>query len=125
MTSTVTPAKTMVTRSAAILSAIVMAIVMAGCSSGPTPHASTSTSVTRTTGSTSTTTTSSPANATQTAVLNAWESAEQTLYGYLQGPWQQDRANLVAGETSDDLWPKLANYFTDPALQSEESSSSA
>ena len=46
MTSTVTPAKTMVMRSAAILSAVVMAIVMAGCSSGPTPHASTSTSVT-------------------------------------------------------------------------------
>ena len=117
MTSTVTPGKTMLMRSAAILSAI----VMAGCSSGPTPHASTSTSVTRTTGSTSTsTTTSSPASATQTAVLNAWESAEQTLYGYLQGSWQQDRADLVGGETSANLWPKLADYFTNPALQSED-----
>ena len=35
MTSPVTPAKTMLMRSAAILSAVVMAIVMAGCSSGP------------------------------------------------------------------------------------------
>ena len=63
---------------------------------------------------------SSPASATQTAVLNAWESAEQTLYGYLQEPWQQDRADLVGGETSADLWPKLADYFTNPALQSED-----
>jgi hypothetical protein len=53
-------------------------------------------------------------------VLNAWESAEQTLYGYLQKPWQQDRADLVAGETSADLWPKLSDYFTNPALQSED-----
>ena len=120
MTPPVTPAKTMLMRSAAILSAVVMAVVMAGCSSGPTTHASTSTSVTRTTGSTSTTTTSSPASATQTAVLNAWESAEQTLYGYLQGSWQQDRADLVGGETSANLWPKLADYFTNPALQSED-----
>jgi hypothetical protein len=112
----------MVRRSAAILFAVVMAIVMAGCSSGPTPHASTSTSVTGTTGSTSTTTTttSSPASATQTAVLNAWESAEQTLYAYLQGSWQQDRADLVGGETSANLWPKLADFFINPALQSED-----
>jgi hypothetical protein len=52
--------------------------------------------------------------------LNAWESAEQTLYGYLQGPWQQDRANLVGGESSANLWPKLAEFFTSPALQSED-----
>ena len=86
----------------------------------PATHASTSTSVTRTTGSAVTTTSSSPASATQTAVLNAWESAEQTLYSYLQGSWQQDRADLVGGETSANLWPKLADYFTNPALQSED-----
>ena len=121
MTSAVRPATAMLMRSAAVLSAAVMAIVIAGCSSDPAPHASTSTSVTRTTRSTTTTTTtSSPASATQTAVLNAWESAEQTLYGYLQGSWQQDRADLVGGETSADLWPKLADYFTNPALQSED-----
>ncbi len=117
---TVTPAKTMLMRSAATFSAVVMAVVMAGCSSGPATHASTSTSVTRTTGSAVTTTSSSPASATQTAVLNAWESAEQTLYSYLQGSWQQDRADLVGGETSANLWPKLADYFTNPALQSED-----
>lgn len=123
MTSAVRPATAMLRRSAAVLSAAVMAIVITGCSSDPAPHASTSTSVTRATRSTTTTTsatTSSPTNATQAAVLNAWESAEQTLYGYLQGSWQQDRADLVGGETSADLWPKLADYFTNPALQSED-----
>ena len=122
MTSAVRPATAMLMRSAALLSAAVMAIAIAGCSSDPAPHASTSTSVTRSTGSTSstTTTTSSAASATQTAVLNAWESAEQTLYGYLQAAWQQDRADLVGGETSADLWPKLADYFANPALQSED-----
>ena len=36
---TVTPAKTMLMRSAATFSAVVMAVVMAGCSSGPATHA--------------------------------------------------------------------------------------
>jgi hypothetical protein len=120
----VRPSKAMLKRSAIALSGVVLTIVMASCSSGPATHAATSTSVTRSTASTSATTattaTSSPASATQTAILNAWQSAEQTLYAYLQGPWQQDRADLVGGETSADLWPKLANYFTNPALQSED-----
>ena len=122
MTSAVRPATAMLMRSAAVLSAVVMAIAIAGCSSDPAPHASTSTSVTRSTGSTSstTTTTSSAATATQTTVLNAWESAEQTLYGYLQAAWQQDRVDLVGVKTSADLWPKLADYFANPALQSED-----
>ena len=119
MTATVKPTRTLFVRSTATLSAVAMAVVMAGCSSGPATHASTSTSVTRTTGTPSTTTASTSGSAAQTAVLNAWESAQQTLYGYLQGPWQQDRANLVGGETSANLWPKLADYFTNPALQSE------
>jgi hypothetical protein len=55
-----------------------------------------------------------------TAVLSSWESAQQTLYGYLQAPWQQDRANLVAGESAATLWPNLASYFLDPALASEQ-----
>jgi hypothetical protein len=114
-----TPPKAKLRRSVAAMSAVAIAVVAAGCSSGPATKGSTSSSVTRTTGSSATTTTSTPAGTTQTAVLNAWESAEQTLYGYLQGTWQQDRADLVAGETSADLWPKLADYFTNPALQSE------
>ena len=117
MTATVKPTKTWLVRSTATLSAVAMAIVMAGCSSSPATNATTSTSVTRTSGSTSATTASSQASA---AVLNAWESAEQTLYGYLQASWQQARADLVGGETSANLWPKLADYFSNPALQSED-----
>jgi len=56
---------------------------------------------------------------TEAAVLNAWESAQQTLYGYMDQPWPQVRADLVAGENSADLWPELADYFSNPALQSE------
>ncbi len=119
MTHAVTPPKAMLRRSVAAMSAVAIAFVAAGCSSGSTTHPGTSSSVTRTTGSSATTTTSTRAGTTQTAVLNAWESAEQTLYSYLQGTWQQDRADLVAGETSADLWPKLADYFTSPVLQSE------
>jgi hypothetical protein len=54
------------------------------------------------------------------AVLSTWESAQQTLYGYLQAHWQQDRANLVAGQTAATLWPNLGNYFVNPALKSEQ-----
>lgn len=97
----------------------VAAIGLAGCGSGssspsPTTHPNT-TSLPKTTTSTTTARTG-----TGTAVLNAWESAQQTLYGYLQAPWQQDRANLVAGQTAATLWPNLANYFADPALRSEQ-----
>jgi len=67
-----------------------------------------------------TTTTAGATSGDQAAVLNAWQSAQQTLYGYLQAPWQQDRANLVAGQTAATLWPNLANYFVDPALKSEQ-----
>jgi len=67
-----------------------------------------------------TTTTTAGSGSDQAAVLNAWRSGEQTLYGYLQSPWQQDRANLVAGETAATLWPNLAAYFADPALKSEQ-----
>lgn len=119
MTQAVTPPKAMLRRSVAAMSAVAIAVVVAGCSSGPATHPGRSSSVTRTSGSSATTTTSTPADTTQAVVLNAWESAEQTLYGYLQGTWQQDRADLVAGETSADLWPKLADYFVNPALQSE------
>ena len=96
------------------VAAVAAAATMAGCSSGSSTHPGTSSSAS------TTTTSSGSVNAAQAAVLNAWESAEQTLYGYLQKPWQQDRADLVAGETSADLWPKLSDYFTNPALQSED-----
>ena len=95
---------------------------LAACGSGssspsPTAHPSPTTSLSE---SDDFTTTGASGTGTRTAVLNAWESAQQTLYGYLQAPWQQDRANLVAGQTAATLWPNLANYFVDPALKSEQ-----
>jgi len=99
---------------------------MAGCSSGLSTQSgtgrvpSTTTRPSTTTHSAVTTTTSSGSEGTtQAAVLNAWESAQQTLYGYMDQPWPRARADLVAGETTADLWPELADYFTNPALQSE------
>jgi hypothetical protein len=99
------------------------ALALAGCGSGSssTPsitHPSSTTS--RPSAPPTTTGATVPGSPASTAVLNAWQSAQQTLYGYLQAPWQQDRANLVAGETAATLWPNLANYFVDPALQSEQ-----
>ena len=124
MTPKMASALAILRRTVTGVAALAVAMGTAGCSSGsstPRTHqkipGSTSTAAAPTGTST---TTSAPVNTAQTAVLDAWESAEQTLYGYLQGPWQQDRADLVAGETSADLWPKLANYFTGTALQSED-----
>jgi len=108
-------------KSVAGIATVAIAVGVTGCSSGSSAHSSTASSANTTTRSPGTTTTlTASASATQASVLNAWESAEQALYGYLQEPWKQDRANLVAGETSADLWPKLADYFTNPALQSED-----
>ena len=124
MTSSMGPSRAALRMSVFALSAAALAILFASCSSSPTTHAETSTSVNSSTASTSATTattgSTSPANATETAILNAWQSALQALYTYLQRPWQQDRADLVGGETSADLWPNLADYFTNPALQSED-----
>ena len=107
--------------SVAGIASVAAAVAMAGCSSGSSTRPSISGAASTTTTSAATSTTlSESGRATGAAVLNAWESAEQTLYGYLQRPWQRDRANLVAGETSADLWPKLGDYFINPALQSED-----
>ena len=97
------------------------AMGLAACGSGSSSPTSTvrSTPTTSVAGPT-TTTTGGTASGDQAAVLNAWQSAQQTLYGYLQAPWQQDRANLVAGESAATLWPNLANYFAEPALDSEQ-----
>jgi len=114
VTPTVSLAMITFKKTLAGIAAVAAAATMAGCSSGSPTHPGTSSSAS------TTTTSSGSVNAAQAAVLNAWESAEQTLYGYLQKPWQQDRAGLVAGETSADLWPKLSDYFTNPALQSED-----
>jgi hypothetical protein len=100
----------------------VTTLALAGCGSAaslrPTSTSST-TSASKAAGATSTTSTGSGGSVAP-AVLSTWESGQQTLYGYLQAPWQQDRANLVAGETAATLWPSLANYFVNPALRSEQ-----
>jgi hypothetical protein len=46
-------------------------------------------------------------------------AGEQTLYTYMDEPPAPLRADLVAGQTTTDLFPKLADYFVNPALQSE------
>ena len=121
MTSAASAATAIWRKSVVGIATVAVAVGLAGCSSGSSPHSSTASSAGTTTRSTGTTTTlTASASATQASVLNAWESAEQALYGYLQEPWKQDRADLVAGETSADLWLKLADYFTNPALQSED-----
>ena len=102
--------------------AIAAALPLAGCSSAAsvrTPASPSTTSAPKPAGATSTSALGS-GGSVATAVLSSWESAQQTLYGYLQAPWQQDRANLVAGQTAATLWPNLANYFVDPALKSEQ-----
>ena len=52
-------------------------------------------------------------------MLNAWLAAEQQLYAYTDEPPAPLRADLVAGQTTTDLFPKLADYYVNPALQSE------
>ena len=97
------------------------AMGLAACGSGSSSPTSTVRSTpTASPAGPTTTTTGGSTSGNQAAVLNAWQSAQQTLYGYLQAPWQQDRANLVAGQTAATLWPNLANYFVDPALKSEQ-----
>ena len=56
---------------------------------------------------------------TQQAVLNSWLAAGQTLYAYMDEPPAPLRADLVAGQTTADLFAKLADYYVNPALQSE------
>jgi hypothetical protein len=56
---------------------------------------------------------------TQQVVLNAWLVSEQQLYTYADEPPAPLRADLVAGQTTADLFPKLADYYVNPALQSE------
>jgi hypothetical protein len=56
---------------------------------------------------------------TQQAVLNTWLVAEQQFYTYMDEPPAPLRADLVAGQTTTDLFPKLTNYYVNPALQSE------
>jgi hypothetical protein len=98
------------------------AVALAGCGSAAAVRTASSpprTSAPKEAGATSSSAMGS-GGSVAIAVLSSWKSAQQTLYGYLQAPWQQDRANLVAGESAATLWPNLANYFADSALTSEQ-----
>jgi hypothetical protein len=97
------------------------ALVMASCSSGTDPNLQTAPTKSK---PLTTSTTANPKLAPSTAgiqqkVLNAWMSAEEQLYAYADEPPAPLRADLVAGQTTSDLFPRLAAYFVNPALQSE------
>ena len=100
----------------------VAAFALAGCGSAAAVRTAPSPSTTSTPKEAGATSTSAMGSggSLATAVLSSWESAQQTLYGYLQAPWQQDRADLVAGEsaaTCGRIWPTIS---LDPALKSEQ-----
>jgi hypothetical protein len=100
----------------------IAAVALAGCGSTAAVRKASSpptTSAPKEAGATSTSALGS-GGSVATAVLSSWESAQQTLYSYLQAPWQQDRSNLVAGESAATLWPNLDSYFAGPALTSEQ-----
>ncbi len=101
---------------AALAALAVVAVVAGACSTRGGTHRSAPVASHKLAGTSSTSTT---LDAQDAAVIDAWTAAENTLYGYLQRPWQQDRAALGAGKTAGDLWPQLSDYFTGPALRSE------
>jgi len=110
---------------AAIL--VVITLTMAACSSGTGANLQTAPSKPNSPTTSSTANPKLPAGtaSTQQAVLNAWLAAEQQFYTYMDEPPAPLRADLVAGQTTADLFPKLAGYYVNPALQSEGSSSSS
>jgi hypothetical protein len=94
---------------------------MAACSSGTDPNLQTTPSKPKPSTTSSTANPNLPAGtaSTQQAVLNAWLGAEEQFYTYMDEPPAPLRADLVAGQTTADLFPRLADYYVDPALQSE------
>ena len=100
---------------------VVAALTMAACSSGTDPNLQTTPSKPKPSTTSSTANPNLPAGtaSTQQTVLNAWLAAEQQLYAYMDEPPAPLRADLVAGQTTADLFPKLADYYVNPALQSE------
>lgn len=57
--------------------------------------------------------------AEQEAVLSTWIAAEQQVYAYMDEPPAPLRADLIAGESGGELFPKLSQYYTGAALSSE------
>jgi hypothetical protein len=97
------------------------ALAMAGCSSGSGSNLQTAPAKPKQLATSSTANPNLPTGtgSTQGKVLNAWLAAEAQLYAYADEPPVPLRADLVAGETTADLFPKLADFYVNPALQSE------
>jgi hypothetical protein len=108
-------------KTAATAVLVVGALTMAACSSGTGSNIQTAPRKPKPLTTSSTANPKLPAgtSSTQQAVLNAWLAADQTLYAYMDEPPAPLRADLVAGQTTADLFPKLADYYVNPALQSE------
>jgi hypothetical protein len=100
---------------------LVATLTLAACSFGPDSSLQTAPSKPKPLTTSSTANPKLPAGtaSTQQAALNAWLAAEQQLYAYADEPPAPLRADLVAGQTTADLFPKLADYYVNPALQSE------
>jgi hypothetical protein len=100
---------------------VVGALTMAACSSGTDSNIQTAPPKPKTLTTSSTANPNLPAGTAsiQQTVLNTWLAAEQQFYAYMDEPPAQLRADLVAGQTTTDLFPKLADFYVDPALQSE------
>lgn len=99
----------------------IAALAMTGCSSGSGSNLQTAPTKPKQLATSSTANPNLPAGtaSTQGKVLNAWLAAEAQLYAYADEPPVPLRADLVAGETTADLFPKLADFYVNPALQSE------
>jgi hypothetical protein len=104
---------------AAIL--VAAALSMAACSSQPDSNLQTAPTKQKSSTTTSTANPNLPAStaSTQQKVLTAWLAADEAFYAYMQEPPAPLRADLVAGQTTTDLFPRLTDYFVGPALQSE------
>lgn len=102
-------------------SLVAAALVMAACSSGSGSNLQTAPTKPKPLTTSSTANPNLPAStaSTQQKVLNAWLAAEEQIYAYADEPPAPLRADLVAGQTTTDLFPKLDDYYVNPALQSE------
>lgn len=100
---------------------VAAALAMAACSSGPDSHLQSAPSKPNPQSTSTTANPNLPANTsgTQQKILSTWMTAEEQLYAYADELPAPLRADLVAGQTTTDLFPKLADYFVNPALQSE------
>jgi hypothetical protein len=100
---------------------VASALTMAACSAGSDSNLQTAPTTPKPLTTSSTANPNLPASTAriQQKVLTAWLAADETFYAYMQEPPAPLRADLVAGQTTTDLFPKLTDYFVDQALQSE------